>query len=260
MGVRLPDDHQGLASLLSDAGFVAADEEAAELLSCAGGDCDRLDRLIERRLTGEPLAWITGALTFCGLEIRVDPGIYVPRWHSELIARRAIDRLPAKGTAIDVCTGSGAIAMTLADARPGARVVATDLDERAVRCAAANGLEVFRGELFEPLPDALCGMTDVVVGVTPYVPTRALTMLQRDTLTFETTLSYDGGIDGTEVLRHVIRGSQRFLKNNGSLILELGDEQAERLVGELDLNGFVDVTVLVDADEDVRGIEATLHT
>lgn len=140
------------------------------------------------------------------------------------------------------------------------RVVATDLDERAVRCAAANGVEVFRGELFEPLPDALCGMTDVVVGVTPYVPTRALTMLQRDTLTFETTLSYDGGIDGTEVLRHVIRGSRRFLKSNGSLILELGGEQAEMLVGELDLNGFVDVTVLVDADEDVRGIEATLHT
>ncbi|MHB1518827.1 MAG: N5-glutamine methyltransferase family protein [Acidimicrobiales bacterium] len=258
MSVRLPDGHQRLARLLSDAGFVAADEEATELSNCAGGDVDRLDRLVQRRLTGEPLAWITGGVTFCGLEIRVDPGIYVPRCHSEVIVRRAIDRLPAKGTAIDVCTGSGAIATVIADARPGARVVASDLDERAVRCAAANGVEVFRGELFEPLPGALCGMTDVVVSVTPYVPTRALTMLQRDTLTFETTLSYDGGIDGTEVLRRVIRESKRFLKNNGALVLELGGDQAEMLAGELVLHGFVDVTELVDADGDVRGIEATL--
>ena len=83
---------------------------------------------------------------------------------------------------------------------PGARVVASDIDERAVACAAANGVEVYRGDLFAPLPSGLAGRVDVVVGVVPYVPTSALPLLQRDTFAFESTLSYDGGLDGTDIL------------------------------------------------------------
>jgi release factor glutamine methyltransferase len=251
-------DHEALVTLLADAGFVAADEEAEELLARADGDAELLDSLVQRRLTGEPLAWITGKVEFCGLEVRVDPGVYVPRWQSELLARRAVERLPANGTAIDLCTGAGAIAITLSASRPGARVVASDLDERAVACARANGVDAYQGDLFAALPDGLHGRVDVVVGVVPYVPTPDLPLLQRDTLAFESTLSYDGGPDGTAILRRVLTESPRFVRPGGALLLELGAEQPEALAEDLDRLGYANVTVLRDEDGDVRGIEATV--
>ncbi|TME54035.1 MAG: methyltransferase [Chloroflexi bacterium] len=253
----VPDDVAALTARLSSAGFIAAEEEANELLACAGGDPERLDSLVGRRLTGEPLAWITGRVSFCGLEIRVDPGVYVPRWHSEPLARRAADRLPATGVAIDLCTGAGAIARTLIAHRPGARVVASDVDERAIACAAANGVDVYRGDLFAPLPRALEGRVDVVIGVVPYVPTPALALLQRDTFAFESPLAYDGGRDGTDILRRVVRDSRRFLRRGGALLLELGGEQAGLLGDELARLDYVNVGILRDAESDVRGIEAT---
>ena len=250
--------HDRLADRLAEAGFVAADEEAEELIDRAAGDDALLESLVRRRLTGEPLAWITGNVEFCGLEIRVDPGVYVPRWQSELLARRAVERLPADGTAIDLCTGAGAIARTLSANRPGARVVASDVDERAVACARANGVEAYVCDLFGSLPSALEGRVDVVVGVVPYVPTPDLPLLQRDTLTFESTLSYDGGADGTAILRRAVNESPRFLRRGGALLLELGAGQPEALAEDLARIGYADVTVLIDEDGDVRGIEATL--
>ena len=250
-------DPATLAAVLSRAGFIAADEEANELLACAAGNAELLESLVARRLTGEPLAWITGRVSFCGLEIRVDPGVYVPRWQSEPLARRAVERLPGNGTAIDLCTGSGAIARTLMSNHPGARVVASDLDERAVACATANGVEAYVGDLFAPLPRALEGRADVVVGVVPYVPTPDLPLLQRDTFAFESTLAYDGGPDGTEILRRVLTDARQFLRRRGALLLELGGEQAGALRDDLARLGYIDVSVLVDEDGDVRGIEAT---
>jgi release factor glutamine methyltransferase len=208
-----------------------------------------LEALVARRLTGEPLAWITGSATFCGSSIHIDPGVYVPRPHSELLARRAVERLPPHGTAIDLCTGAGAIARTLMTHRPDARVLATEVDERAVACARANGVDVLPGDLFDPLPPGL--RADVVSGVVPYVPTPELGLLQRDTFAFETTLAYDGGPDGADVLRRVVAAAPRFLRPGGALLLELGAGQAELL-------GLEDFEVLVDEDGDVRGVEATL--
>jgi release factor glutamine methyltransferase len=254
----VPHDLETLTALLAREGFVAAAEEAAELIARAAGDVELLDSLVARRLTGEPLAWITGSISFCGVDVLVHPGVYVPRWQTEPLARRAAERLPANGTAIDLCTGAGAIAKSLAMARPDARVVASDLDSHAVACAVANGVEAYSGDLFAPLPRALEGRTDVVVSVVPYVPTSALSMLPRDTFTFESPLSYDGGTDGTEILRRVVSDSPHFLRPGGALLLELGGDQAGALDEDLSRRGFVDTTVLVDEDGDVRGIEATL--
>jgi release factor glutamine methyltransferase len=248
-----------LTALLSHAGFIAAEDEANELLARAGGDVEVLDSLVARRLTGEPLAWIIGKVSFCGLEIRVDPGVYVPRWQSEPLARRAAERLPATGVAVDLCTGSGAIARVLTTNRPDARVVASDVEERAVGCAAANGVEVYRGDLFAPLPRGLQGRVDIVVGVVPYVPAPALPLLQRDTFQFESPLAYDGGPDGTDILRRVLREAPRFLRPGGTLLLELGGEQGEALRDDLERLGYGDVSVLSDEDGDVRGIESTFR-
>lgn len=248
---------KAVAATLSSAGFIAADDEAAELVTCAHGDVELLDSLVMRRLTGEPLAWITGSVSFCRVKVRVDAGVYVPRWASEQLARRAIERLPAGGTAIDLCTGTGAIAMTISAYRPDARVVASDIDERAVACATMNGVEVYRGDLFAPLPRTLEGHVDVVVGVVPYVPTPELPLLQRDTFTFESPLAYDGGRDGTDVQRRVLTDSLRFLRRGGALLLELGGQQADLLGEDLARLGYRDVNILVDEEGDVRGLEAT---
>ena len=246
-----------LADRLAAAGFVSAREEAGELRARAGGDERLLAELAERRLAGEPLAWIVGGVSFCGLEVRVDPGVYVPRPHTEGLARRAAERLPAQGTAVDVCTGSGAVAAVLADRRPRSTIVATDVDERAVACARANGVDARAGDLFAPLCPQLRGRVDVVTAVVPYVPTPALSLLQRDTFAFESPLAYDGGPDGTVILRRALTGGRAFLRPGGALLVELGGGQADLLAGDLARLGFVGVAVLADEDGDARAIEAT---
>ncbi len=256
--IQVSDNPEALLAVLSSAGFVAAREEADELVTHAAGDVELLGSLVGRRLAGEPLAWITGAISFCGVDVRVDPGVYVPRWQTEPLAKRAIGRLSATGSAIDLCTGSGALAKILLTAHPAARVVASDVDGRAVTCAAANGVEAYCGDLFAPLPATLEGRVDVVVAVVPYVPTSALSLLPRDTLAFESPLSYDGGPDGTAILRRVIAGAPRYLRRGGALLLELGGEQADALDDDLAGLGYSDATVLLDEDGDVRGIEAVL--
>jgi release factor glutamine methyltransferase len=182
--------------------------------------------------------------------------VYVPRWHSEALARRAIECLPKAGVAIDVCTGSGAIAKAVTTAHPKARVVASDIAADAVACARANGVEAYQGDLFAPLPAELAGAVDVVVGVVPYVPTPALPLLQRDTLTFESSVPYDGGPDGMDILRRVLTEAPHFLRPGGWILLELGGEQGDALRHDLARLGYVDATVSVDEDGDSRGLEA----
>jgi release factor glutamine methyltransferase len=247
----VPDE---LAALLARNGFVAAEEEADELRAASGDDPARLDALVARRLTGEPLAWITGSVAFCGLTLRVDPGVYVPRPHTEDVARRAIARLPERGVAIDLCTGCGAVAAALQAARPHARVVASDIDPRAVACARANRVEAHEGDLFDPLPPL---PADLVTGVVPYVPTGELRLLHRDVSTFETPLAYDGGPDGAGILRRAVAGAARVLRPGGALVLELGGDQATVVDADLRRHGFTAIAVIRDEDGDPRGVEAT---
>ena len=115
---------------------------------------------------------------------------------------------------------------------------------------------MFEGDLFAPLPVTLEGDVDVIVAVVPYVPTPALSLLQRDTLAFESTLPYDGGPDGTVVLRRVLRESPRFLRRDGIVLLELGGEQAALVGDDLAQLGYDRWSTLLDDEGDVRGIEA----
>jgi release factor glutamine methyltransferase len=246
---------------LARAGCVAADEEAAELADAAAGDLPRLASLLERRLAGEPLAWVTGQAVFGRLTLRIDPGVYVPRWQSlelvERAARHLADGRPP-GRAIDLCTGSGAVAAALALRRPTACIVATDCEPTAVTCARANGVDAVLGDLFGPVSPEWRGQTDVVVGVAPYVPTGALRLLPHDTLAFETLTHYDGGPDGTAALGRVVSEAPRFLRPGGALLLELGGNQADAVGAAMERRGYEDVATWCDEDGDVRGIEGTL--
>ena len=127
------------------------------VVGASGDEALALAALVPRRLAGEPLAWLVGQAPFAGLEIPVRPGVYVPRWQSTEFALRAAARLPESGAAADVCTGSGAIALALHQARPLARIVATETDPSAVENARANGIEVYEGDLLSPLPETLKG-------------------------------------------------------------------------------------------------------
>ena len=245
-----------VAARLALAGCVAAGEEADELLEAAAGDRAALNRLVARRESGEPLAWVVGSTRFLGTRVRVDRGVYVPRFQTEALARRAVELLPEDGAAADLCTGAGAIAAVLARERPDARVVASDLDPAACRCAAANGAEVYEGDLTDPLPPDLRGRLDVIVAVVPYVPTEAMAFLPRDARDFEPLLALDGGPGGTRVLERAVVDAGSWLRQGGSLLLEVGPSQDEALAGALGRAGFDGVRTHLDAAGDLRGLEA----
>jgi release factor glutamine methyltransferase len=132
--------------------------------------------------------------------------------------------------------------------------VATELYPASVRCARSNGVDVHQGDLFDPLPDELRGRIDVVTAVAPYVPTDALRLLPRDVQTYEPRLALDGGPDGLRLLRRVVAGAAAWMSPGGSLLLELGADQADRLDPDIRSEGFREITRLVDDDGDLRGV------
>ena len=245
---------------LRKAGCVAAEEEAAELVRAADGDTERLRELVERRSSGEPLAWLVGSIRFCGETVRVQPGVFVPRPQSERLALEAVARLPEHGLAVDLCTGAGAIAVVLARRRPLARVVASELDPLAAACARSNGVEVFAGDMAANLPGWLRGRVDVVTAVVPYVPTDELRLLPRDVLAFEPRRALDGGEAGTLFLIRAVLEAATLLRSGGSLLLELGGDEADLLRPVLAEKGYSDVELLLDEESDPRALLAVFAT
>ncbi len=229
MDDHLSKERSRVLDALAAGGCVDPAAEADALLDASNAGVEPLEELLARRLAGEPLAWIIGWVRFCDARVRVDPGVFVPRPQTEALARRAAALLPVDGIAVDLCAGSGAIAVVVGAARPRATVIATDVDPVAVACARRNGVEALLGDLDEPLPPALRGRVDVVTAVVPYVPTEELHLLPRDVLVHEPRRALDGGPRGTVVLERTARAATRWLRPGGSVLLELGGEQADVL-------------------------------
>jgi release factor glutamine methyltransferase len=236
-----------LVERLAAAGCIAAEEEASMLLEAAAGDGGRLESFVRRREAGEPVEWIAGWAPFCGLRVRMQTGVYVPRAQTEVLARRATMLLPADGVAVDLATGSGAIALVLQHAAPCATVVATEVDPRAVSCAQENGIPVHEGDLDAGLPDELAGRVDVLTANVPYVPTAAIALLPRDVRDHEPAIALDGGRDGLDLVRRVLALAPGWLRaGTGRVLVEIGPDQAA---------AFPDLVHHRDADGDVRAIE-----
>jgi release factor glutamine methyltransferase len=240
---------------LARGGFVSPDAEADALIAAAGEGVGPLDELVRRRLGGEPLAWITGSIRFCGTSIRVRPGVFVPRPHTETLAIRASALLPDDGICVDLCTGSGAVAVVVMAAHPGATVVGTDIDPVAVACARENGVDARLGDLDEPLPHSLHGRVDVMTAVVPYVPTEALHLLPRDVLAHEPRHALDGGDGGTAMLVRASEAAARLIRPGGSVLLELGGTQAKPVAARLRALGFEAIEVHRDDDGFDRALE-----
>lgn len=244
-----------LVGRLVTAGCVAAAEEAAEFLAGAP-DEPTLEEWLCRREQGEPMAWITSTVMFCGQRLHIAPGVYVPRAQSEDLARRAASLLPDNGHAVDLCTGAGAVAAHLKAQVPTAVVIGTDLDVRAAACARRNGVPTAVADLAQSLRPQT-GF-DLVTAVAPYVPTGELRLLPADVQRYEPRLALDGGADGLDLVRRVIAAAGRLLRPFGWLLIEVGGDQDEVLAPTLDTARFDLVTPWCDDDGDLRGIAAQM--
>jgi release factor glutamine methyltransferase len=250
------EERMRVVSALAEGGCVAPDAEADALFLASSEGVGPIEELMARRLSGEPLAWITGSVLFCGVRVLIDTGVFVPRPHTQALAQRAVSLLPATGIAVDLCTGSGAVAAVLGSAHPRAEVVATDLDPAAVACARRNGVQALVGDLDEPLPPSLEGRVDVVTAVVPYVPTEELPFLPRDVLANEPRSALDGGPGGTVMLVRAAGAASRWLRPGGSVLLELGGDQAGEVATALVKVGLSGIRVHRDDDGQDRAIEA----
>jgi release factor glutamine methyltransferase len=209
--------------------------------------------LVKRRADGEPTAYLVGKREFWGRPFRVTPAVLVPRPETELLVEAALAVLPAGGSALDLCTGTGAIAISLALEKAGASVVATDLSPEALAVARENAaalgaaVELLEGDLFAPLPAGR--RFDVVVSNPPYVPAGELAGLSRE-VKREPRLALDGGADGLDLLRRIAADAPRWLAPGGTLLLEMHESHAEPLVRLCREAGFASA----EARKDLAGL------
>jgi release factor glutamine methyltransferase len=219
--------HAELTSRLRAAGCVFAEDEARLLLAAAETPAE-LERLVARRVSGEPLEYVLGWAEFCGLRIVVEPGVFVPRRRTEFLVEQAVALARPGDTVVDLCCGSGAIAAAMATRCSGLKLYAADLDPVAVRCARRNlaGVaEVFEGDLFAALPPALSGHVDLILVNAPYVPTEAIPLMPPEARLYEPALALDGGEDGLDVHRRIAAGAIEWLVPGGHLLIEVSEGQ-----------------------------------
>jgi release factor glutamine methyltransferase len=190
-------------------------------------------RLLERRLGGEPSAYITGRREFYGLDFKVNPGVLIPRPESELLVETALSIAKNHPLAIiaDIGTGSGALAISLALGLPRAKIYATDISAAALETASVNcrkhgvsgRVRLLEGNLLEPLPEPV----DIIVANLPYVSWSDLNP------GLEPPLALDGGADGTETIKQLCQQAGGKLKGGGSLLLEIGQGQRKAVTAIL---------------------------
>jgi release factor glutamine methyltransferase len=236
---------------LRAAGCVFAEEEAALLVDDAR-TAEQLAALVRRRAAGEPLEHVLGWARFCGLRVAVDPGVFVPRRRTELLAGQAVVHAVQRlhPVVVDLCCGCGALGLVVATQVHGVRLHASDVDPAAVGCArrnlAAVGGVVHEGDLDGPLPSRLLGTVDVLVANVPYVPTPALAMLPAEARLHEPRAALDGGLDGLDVLRRVAAAAPRWLAPGGVVLVETTAEQATAARECFARNGLAPSCVVAD--------------
>ncbi|QUX26810.1 putative protein N(5)-glutamine methyltransferase [Nocardiopsis akebiae] len=215
-----------LVARLREAGCVFAEQEASLIASAARTPGER-DLMVRRRCAGLPLEHVLGWALFCGLRVRVDEGVFVPRPRTEFLARRACALLTPGAVAVDLCCGSGALGAVLARARADITLHAADIDAASVACARRNlpGHRVHQGDLYDALPPDLRGRVQVLVANVPYVPTDRIALLPAEARVHEDRRALDGGQDGLDLLRRVAADAGRWLAPGGRVLVEVGQEQ-----------------------------------
>ena len=213
---------------------------------------------IDRRKAKEPLQYILGTWEFMGLPIITDARALIPRPETELLVEEAlthIRKLAQPARVLDICTGSGCIAIAIAKLT-GAAVTATDISPDALALAAENaalhGLSGKINFLQSDLFDGLHGQTfDVIISNPPYIPTAGLPRLQPEIRAHEPMLALDGGVDGMDIYRKLVPHSLQHLAPGGALFLEIGPKAVETIM----LSAGYDIVRLV---KDYAGLDRIL--
>lgn len=277
---QLPDKPEETASAtLSALAQLAAGRQlsviaaAQEPLPALDAGAQRhLASLITQRLSGVPLAHLTERQRFMGLELLAGPEALIPRHETELLAGAAIARGGelARGQssllAVDVCTGSGNVALAIAHHVPQARMFAADLSEEAVALARRNAqllglhsrVTLAAGDLLAPFdnPD-FHGKVDLLTCNPPYISTGKLETMPTEIIGFEPSLAFDGGPLGIRIIQKLITDAPRFLRAGGWLCFEVGLGQGVPVKNRVIKSGhFEDVDTINDAAGDPRAIVA----
>lgn len=203
--------------------------------------------LIQRRRGGEPVAYILGRREFYGLDFQVDSRVLIPRPDTETLVEVALARTAAlslHASVLDLCTGSGCVAIALAKARSTWQVLASDVSGDALAAARNNAERIgvvhnvafTQGDLFAALDEGQ--RFDLITCNPPYIPSGEIAELARDIRGFEPRLALDGGADGLHCLRRVISGAASHLRPAGLLALEVGAGQADAVARLLQDAGF----------------------
>jgi release factor glutamine methyltransferase len=205
--------------------------------------------MLERRRAGEPLQHVTGRVDFLGLDLEVEPGVFVPRPETEGLVNVALDVLTGRRapSVVDVGTGTGAIALAIARARPDARVAATDRAPAAVSLARRNAerlglaVDVRAGDLLDPVPEDLHGGLDMIVSNPPYLDPADAAKLPAEVLADPPEALFGG----TEVHGRLVEAAGRWLAPGGWLVVEIGDRQGPEVRGRFAAN-LEDVRIVPD--------------
>lgn len=234
-------DPSAVVARLRAAGCVFAEAEARLLIEAAGTSAG-LAELVDRRVAGFPLEHVVGWVEFAGRRIAVDPGVFVPRRRSELLVRQASALARPGAVVVDLCCGSGALGVALGAAVGPVELHAADHDPVAVGCARRNvtplGGQVHLGDLFAALPGTLAGRVEVLLANVPYVPTGLIGSMPREARDHEPRSALDGGADGLDVARRVVREAPAWLTATGSLLFETGTEQVPAAVDAVTASGL----------------------
>lgn len=216
-----------------------------------------LNSLFQRRLQGEPIAYIVGEREFFGLDLTVSPAVLIPRPDTELLVELALERLPPQAKALDLGTGSGAIAVALAYSRPDITMTALDVSQAALQVATANAqrhgatVQFLHSDWYAACDNAAyANALDLIVSNPPYIVAGDQHLSQGD-LRFEPVGALTDHADGLSALRIIVAGASAYLKNNGWLLMEHGYDQAAAVRQLLHAQGFSDV----QSWRDLAGIE-----
>lgn len=267
---------------LSSAGIEAAQLEAREILCAASGKtAEELYRdislytteaiaeqalaLQERRLAGEPIAYLVGEWSFCGLPFYVSPTALIPRVDTEMLAQLAMNRLKehqGSTRVLDLCAGTGCVGLTVAALMKNTRAVLVDLSDGALDLCKRNirrhkltGRAVYlKGDALQPPSHAL-GQFDVLVCNPPYIPTGDLAGLDSSVKDFEPMMALDGGADGLDFYRGITSLWQPALKPGGHLLYEVGIGQAEQVAWLLVKAGYENIRITRDTGGIDRVVE-----
>jgi release factor glutamine methyltransferase len=255
---RVDNAAQEARWLVQAAGGLDATALAAGLDGLAPrGAVERLDALVDRRLAGEPLQYVLGRWAFRGLELAVDPRVLIPRPETEVLAGLALDECERLGArvAVDLGTGSGALALALAVERPGLAVWGTDVSAEALEVAAANrgavggdatGVHLAAGPWWDALPADLAGRVDVAVANPPYVSEAEMDDLPPEVRAWEPRLALCAGPTGLEDVEAIVAAARAWLARPGTLLVEMAPHQVRRAAARAEAAGFASVSIWPD--------------